>query len=140
MGLIALAITVAAAVGGFVIAKNFVRRRLRFVDGVNNPVFPLAAGLLAAVVALSGGLAADRDHGHRGDLRDRRRRGHRERGQGDSTGRWLGRATPDILGAWRPYPACVAASPATRWPFGHSRTTLASEPSNRFAPYAGVSG
>ena len=56
MGLIALGVTIAAAVGGFVIAKNFVRRRLRFVDGVNNPVFPLAAGLLAAVVALPAAL------------------------------------------------------------------------------------
>ena len=56
MGLIGLSITIAAAVGGFVIAKNFVRRRRRFVDGVNNPVFPLAAGLLAAVVALPAAL------------------------------------------------------------------------------------
>mgnify|MGYP006324199247 FL=1 len=56
MGLIALGITIAAAVGGFVVAKNFVRRRLRFVDGVNNPVLPIAAGLLAAVVALPAAL------------------------------------------------------------------------------------
>ena len=56
MGLIALSITIAAAVGGFVVAKNFVRRRLRFVDGVNNPVLPIAAGLLAAVVALPAAL------------------------------------------------------------------------------------
>jgi len=52
MGLLALAVTVAAAVGGFTVARNFVRRRLRFVDGVYNPVFPFAAGLIAAVVAL----------------------------------------------------------------------------------------
>jgi len=51
MGLIALAVTVAAAIGGFIIARNFVRRRLRFVDGVYNPVFPFAAGLFAAIVA-----------------------------------------------------------------------------------------
>lgn len=56
MGLTALAITIVAAVGGFVVAKNFVRRRLRFVDGVFNPVFPIAAGLLAAVVALPAAL------------------------------------------------------------------------------------
>jgi hypothetical protein len=51
VNLIYLAVTVAAAVAGFVIARNFVRRRLRFVDGVHSPIFPFAAGLLAAVVA-----------------------------------------------------------------------------------------
>ena len=51
MGMIALIVTVAAGVAGFVIARNFVRRRLRFVDGVHSPVFPFVAGLLAAVVA-----------------------------------------------------------------------------------------
>jgi len=56
MGLIALAVTVAAAVGGYLVARNFVRRRLRFVDGVYNPVFPIAAGLIAAVVALPAAL------------------------------------------------------------------------------------
>jgi hypothetical protein len=56
MGLIALVITVAAAAGGYLIARNFVRRRLRFVDGVHNPVFPIAAGLIAAVVALPAAL------------------------------------------------------------------------------------
>ena len=49
--MIALIVTVAAGVAGFVIARNFVRRRLRFVDGVHSPVFPFVAGLLAAVVA-----------------------------------------------------------------------------------------
>jgi len=52
MGLIALAVTIAAAVGGYIIARNFVRRRLRFVDGIYNPVFPIAAGVIAAIVAL----------------------------------------------------------------------------------------
>ena len=56
MGLIALVITVAAAAGGYLIARNFVRHRLRFVDGVHNPVFPIAAGLIAAVVALPAAL------------------------------------------------------------------------------------
>lgn len=51
MGLIGLVVTVAAGIGGFVIARSFVRRRLRFVDGVHSPIFPFAAGLLAAVVA-----------------------------------------------------------------------------------------
>jgi len=51
MGLLVLGVTVAAAIGGFVIARNFVRRRLRFVDGVYNPVFPWVAGLFAALLA-----------------------------------------------------------------------------------------
>lgn len=56
MGLLALGVTVAAGIGGFVLARNFVRSRLRFVDGVYNPVFPWAAGLIAAVVALPAAL------------------------------------------------------------------------------------
>ncbi len=51
MGMLALIVTVGAAIGGFAIARNFVRHRLRFVDGVHNPVFPFAAGLIAALVA-----------------------------------------------------------------------------------------
>lgn len=51
MGLIALLVTVAAAVGGFAIARNFVRRRLRFVDGVYSPAAPYVAGLVAALLA-----------------------------------------------------------------------------------------
>ena len=44
-------VTIAAAVGGFVVARNFVRRRLRFVDAVHSPFTPILAGLAAAVVA-----------------------------------------------------------------------------------------
>lgn len=51
MGMLALIVTVGAAIGGFAIARNFVRHRLRFVDGVYNPIVPFAAGLIAAVVA-----------------------------------------------------------------------------------------
>jgi hypothetical protein len=51
MGLIGLIVTVAAGLAGFVIARNFVRRRLRFVDAVHSPGFPFMAGLLAAAVA-----------------------------------------------------------------------------------------
>lgn len=51
MGLIALLVTVAAAVGGFAIARRFVRRRLRFVDGVYSPAAPYVAGLVAALLA-----------------------------------------------------------------------------------------
>lgn len=41
-----------AAVGGYVFVKRFVRRRLRFVDGVHRPWIPLAAGLGAALLAV----------------------------------------------------------------------------------------
>lgn len=44
-------VTVAAAIGGYVIARNFVRRRLRFVDAIHSPLAPLLAGLAAAVIA-----------------------------------------------------------------------------------------
>jgi len=51
MGLLVLAVTVSAAIGGYIVARNFVRRRLRFVDGVHNPVFPWVAGVFAALIA-----------------------------------------------------------------------------------------
>lgn len=41
-----------ALVGGFVVAKNFVRRRLRFVDAVQRPSAPIVAGAVAAVALL----------------------------------------------------------------------------------------
>jgi hypothetical protein len=47
-----LAITAAALVGGFVITKNFVRTRLRYVDAIRNPSAPLIAGAAAAALAL----------------------------------------------------------------------------------------
>jgi len=50
--LIGLAVTAAALVGGFVIARDFVRRRLRYVDAVQRPSAPLIAGVAAAAVAL----------------------------------------------------------------------------------------
>lgn len=46
-----LLITLAAGIVGFILARNFVRRRLRFVDGVHSPFAPLVAGCLAALVA-----------------------------------------------------------------------------------------
>jgi hypothetical protein len=52
MGFLYLALTVAAAIGGFVIARQFVRQRLRFVDGIHSPVAPFVAGVVAAVIAL----------------------------------------------------------------------------------------
>jgi len=44
-------ITVAAGLIGFILARNFVSRRLRFVDAVHSPVAPIVAGIVAAVVA-----------------------------------------------------------------------------------------
>lgn len=39
-----------AGIGGFVLARDFVRSRLRFVDAVHSPVAPLIAGVAAALV------------------------------------------------------------------------------------------
>lgn len=43
-------IYIGACLGGFVIARNFVVNRLRFVDAVRSPVFPWIAGIGAALV------------------------------------------------------------------------------------------
>jgi len=45
-----LAVTAAALVGGFIISRNFVRRRLRYVDAIQKPSAPLIAGVVAAAV------------------------------------------------------------------------------------------
>ena len=50
--IVGLLIGGAALGGGFVAARNFVRRRLRFVDAVRAPAAPLVAGLAATAVAL----------------------------------------------------------------------------------------
>ncbi|MGH7509880.1 MAG: hypothetical protein ACREMZ_10450 [Gemmatimonadales bacterium] len=44
-------VSLAAGVVGYFLARNFVRRRLRFVDAVHSPFAPLVAGSLAALVA-----------------------------------------------------------------------------------------
>ena len=44
-------IVAAVAMVGFVIAKTFVRRRLRFVDAIYSPLAPLTVGVLMAAVA-----------------------------------------------------------------------------------------
>ena len=44
-------ITVTAGAIGFILARNFVRRRLRFVDAIHSPWAPLVAGAIAALVA-----------------------------------------------------------------------------------------
>jgi hypothetical protein len=51
LGLLSLAVTVAAVAGGFVIARDFVVRRLRFVDEVRSPLAPWVAGVGVALVA-----------------------------------------------------------------------------------------
>jgi len=50
--MIGLIVTAAALVGGFVIARDFVRRRLRFVDAIQKPSAPFIAGVAVAAVAL----------------------------------------------------------------------------------------
>ena len=46
-----LLIALTAGAIGFIMARNFVRRRLRFVDAVHSPAAPLVAGLVATVLA-----------------------------------------------------------------------------------------
>ena len=46
-----LLITIAAGMAGFILARSFVRRRLRFVDAIHSPVAPLITGVLATLVA-----------------------------------------------------------------------------------------
>ncbi len=50
--MIGLLIAAAALGGGFVWTREFVRRRLRFVDAVRRPAAPVIAGVAAAAVAL----------------------------------------------------------------------------------------
>jgi CHASE2 domain-containing sensor protein len=45
-----LLIIVAAGVAGFILARSFVRRRLRFVDAVHSPFAPFVAGSVAALL------------------------------------------------------------------------------------------
>lgn len=44
-------VSVGACIGGFVLARNFVVNRLRFVDAARSPFFPWVAGLAAALLA-----------------------------------------------------------------------------------------
>lgn len=46
-----LLITLTAGAIGFILARNFVRRRLRFVDAVHSPLSPILAGTAAALIA-----------------------------------------------------------------------------------------
>ena len=47
-----LAVTAAALIGGFVLSRDFVRRRLRYVDAIQKPSAPLLLGAAAAAVVL----------------------------------------------------------------------------------------
>jgi hypothetical protein len=47
-----LIIILTAGAIGFILARNFVRRRLRFVDAVRSPFAPLITGVAAALLAL----------------------------------------------------------------------------------------
>ncbi len=47
-----LALAATALVGGFVVTRNFVRRRLRFIDAVQRPSAPIVAGAVAAAALL----------------------------------------------------------------------------------------
>jgi hypothetical protein len=53
---IALFVTAAAGLGGYLIAKRFVGHRLRFVDAVQSPWAPWIAGAAAAILASPLGL------------------------------------------------------------------------------------
>ena len=44
-------LTAAVGVTGYVVARNFVRSRLRFVDRIHSPWAPITAGILAFLFA-----------------------------------------------------------------------------------------
>jgi CHASE2 domain-containing sensor protein len=46
-----LLMIVVAGLAGYFLARNFVRRRLRFVDAVHSPFAPIAAGAVATLAA-----------------------------------------------------------------------------------------
>ena len=50
--LVALGVTLAAGIFMFGAARQFVRSKLRFVDGVYNPVVPWAVGAVAIAVGM----------------------------------------------------------------------------------------
>jgi hypothetical protein len=51
-GLISIGISLAIAVIAYVQTRDFVRRRLRYVDKVQTPIAPWIAGLAVALVSL----------------------------------------------------------------------------------------
>ncbi|MGH2829602.1 MAG: hypothetical protein ACRDJM_03875 [Actinomycetota bacterium] len=50
--IIGLVLAAAALGGGFLFTRDFVKRRLRFVDTAQRPVAPVVAGVVAAAAAL----------------------------------------------------------------------------------------
>jgi hypothetical protein len=50
--LIGLAVAGVALVGGYIQTRSFVKRRLRYVDGVQKSSIPVIAGAAAAAVAI----------------------------------------------------------------------------------------
>ena len=51
MNYLILLTMLAAGIGGFLIARSFVRSRLRYVDAIYSPFAPLIVGVLGALVA-----------------------------------------------------------------------------------------
>ena len=51
MSLLAVLTIVAAGIGGFILARNFVRGRLRYVDAIYSPFAPWVVGAIGALVA-----------------------------------------------------------------------------------------
>ena len=49
--MIQLFVTLAAGLAGYLFARSFVHDRLRFVDAIQSPLAPFAAGLAAALLA-----------------------------------------------------------------------------------------
>lgn len=49
--MLGLIITIAAAVGGFIVTRDFVARRLRFVEAIQSPLAPFAVAGVVALVA-----------------------------------------------------------------------------------------
>ena len=50
-GLLAFALSTAAVIIGFTQAKDFVARRLRYMDAARSPLAPFVAGIGAAIIA-----------------------------------------------------------------------------------------
>ncbi len=51
IGTILTAGTILLGIAGFMLSRDFVRNRLRFVDAVRSPLAPIAAGILAFFIA-----------------------------------------------------------------------------------------
>lgn len=49
--MLGLIITIAAAAGGFILTRDFVARRLRFVEAIQSPLAPFAVAGVVALVA-----------------------------------------------------------------------------------------